>query len=524
MTSTSLHETPARQALQHHAATIKPQSLATLATASGRLAACELACDGLRLNFGLNHVTPETLRLLVALAEARDVTGWRARMARGEKINTSENRAALHMALRQKDDTPVTVDGVNIVTDIRRTRERLRDITARVRDGRYKGASGKAMRHVVNVGIGGSDLGPRMAVRALSSYADGPQAHFVANADAFELDAVRRRLDPAETLFIIVSKTFSSLETTLNAQAARSWIAEKLGPDAVRAHFLAVTTNAPAARDFGIADDHIFPLWDWVGGRFSLWSAVGLIIEMTIGSDHFQKLLDGAAAMDRHFMTVPLAQNLPAIFGLLGIWSRNFLQRPALAILPYSERLRDLPRYLQQLEMESNGKSVMRDGQPVDVPTAPIVFGECGTVGQHGFHQWLHQGTDIITADFIAVAHEAERPETQEALLSNLAAQASAMAFGRADTTHPENRHPGNRGSNLIVIDRLDPYHLGLLLALYEHKVFVESVVWGINAFDQPGVEYGKQLARSIGQKSSNPADAMAAAVYGYMRKAGPSA
>lgn len=518
MTEASLTQSLVWQELERHSNGLKSCRLADIILGDDkRIEACELAFGGLRLNYALNFATPETIALLAKLAKARDVEGWRARMWRGEKINTTENRAALHVALRQSGDAAAVVDGHDVIPDIRATQRRIADFTAAVRDGGYVGATGKRIRHVVNIGIGGSDLGPRLAVRALAPYMSGLQVHFVANADAFELLQLFGQLDPAETLFIVVSKTFTTQETLLNARTARAWLTDKLGEKAVARHFVAVSANIDAVKTFGITSELIFPMWDWVGGRFSLWSAVGLSAALAIGFGNFDRLLQGAAAMDAHFRDAPLASNMPVVLALLGVWLRNFFGCAAHAILPYSERLRELPRYLQQLEMESNGKSVGRDGRPVEAATAPIIFGESGTVGQHGFHQWLHQGSDIVAADFIGIAEDdLGYPEQHRALLSNLVAQASALAFGQPKAAMPQNIYEGNRASTLILLDKLDPYNLGMLLALYEHKIFVQSVIWGINPFDQPGVELGKHMARSLasGSPAVDAAGGIAAKLY----------
>lgn len=500
MTESGLIKLPEWQALAKHRDVLIMQRLSALVLGDPkRLENSILSVGGLKLNYALNYVTPETLGLLSKLAAARSVEAWRASMLRGDKINSTENRAALHVALRQSSDTPVVVDGQNIIPAIRSMQQRMTDFATALRDGRCTGVTGKRIRQVVNIGIGGSDLGPRMAVLALAPYCNGPETHFVANADAFELSRLFKKLDPAETVFVVVSKTFGTQETLLNAKTARAWVAEQLGEVAIAKHFVAVTTNHKAAVDFGILSEHIFPMWDWVGGRFSLWSAVGMAIMLSIGQENFSQLLRGAEAMDQHFIQAPLEKNMPVLLAMLGVWARNFLGRAAHAVLPYSERLREFPRYLQQLEMESNGKSVGRDGKAVDVVTVPILFGEPGTVGQHGFHQWLHQGSNIISADFIGVTKDdLGYADHHQALLSNMVAQAGALAFGQTEAAEPHNIYPGNRSSSILMLDELTPFNLGALLALYEHKVFVQSIVWGINPFDQPGVELGKRMARDL--------------------------
>ncbi|MBV8061921.1 MAG: glucose-6-phosphate isomerase [Alphaproteobacteria bacterium] len=497
MTS-QLTASPAWRALQQHRADTAGRHVADMLDAA-RVGRLVLSLDGLHLNYAAHDVSDETLKLLVALARQQQVEGWRDRMLSGDKINNTEDRAVLHTALRQQGDQPVLVDGKDVMPDIRAVQQKMEDFVERVRSGAWKGATGKPIRHIVNIGIGGSDLGPRMVVEALAGSQSVPQVHFVANADAHDIQPMLDGLDPAETLFVVVSKTFTTQETLLNANRARAWLTAALGDDAVSKHFVAASSNVQAVKDFGIDPDNIYPLWDWVGGRYSLWSSVGLSIALGLGMDQFKQLLAGAAAMDRHFATAPLEQNLPVLMAMLGVWQQNFHDTGALAILPYDERLRDLPRFLQQLDMESNGKSVTRDGQPVDYETGPVIFGECGTISQHSFHQLLHQGPKALPADFIVVAEDdLGLPEHHQAVLTNAAAQIGALALGDPSAAVPQNRYSGNRPSTLIKLDRLDPYHLGMLLALYEHKVFVQGVVWNINSFDQPGVELGKQMAKAL--------------------------
>ncbi len=473
-----------------------------------RLRRYDLNCQGLRFNYALQNISEAAIEALLDLARARDLAGWRQRMYRGDLINTTERRAVLHVALRQSEDAPIYVDGCDITGDIRATCDYIMALADSIRKGDWLGASGQPIRDVVNIGIGGSDLGPRLVVKALSGNSNSLRVHFIANVDAAEAHAVLAPLDPATTLFVVVSKTFTTQETLMNARLARRWLTDKLGKASVARHFLAVSTNRQAVQDFGIALDHILPMWDWVGGRFSLWSAVGLSIALAIGGDGFAELLRGAAAMDRHFVTQPHEKNIPVLMGLLGIWNRCFLNYNAWVILPYAERLRELPRYLQQLVMESNGKSVTRDGLAVTTPTAPIIFGEAGTIGQHSFHQWLHQGTDIVPADFIGIlADDQGEPMHHRALLTNMMAQMGVMAFGQPDTASPHDRYPGNRPVTLLTLGRLDPWNLGLLLAAYEHKTFVEGVLLGINSFDQPGVELGKRMARSLGSEEQTKDD-----------------
>lgn len=495
----TLTSTPAWTDLSCHCDALCSSDVSDLLRDPARVENYEIALEGIRLNYAFQNVTDETLALLTALAEQQKVEDWRGRMFSGDKINVTEDRAVLHTALRRLDDSPVLMDHLDVMPEIRATQNRIAAFVDDVRSGRWTGATGKLFRSVVNIGIGGSDLGPRLAAAALKPFSSGLKAYFVANADRYDIESVLQKLDPAQTLFVVVSKTFTTQETLLNARAARQWIVEKLGEGAVSHHFVAVSANAEEVGKFGIHEDNLFPMWDWVGGRYSLWSAVGLSVALVIGEENFRRLLGGAAAMDAHFKSAPLESNMPVVLALLGIWNRNFLGTTAQAVLPYCERLRDFPRYLQQLEMESNGKFVTRGGAFVDYATAPVIFGECGTVGQHSFHQGLHQGTDLIPADFIAVAtDDLNRPEHHAAVLSNLVAQMGALAYGQTEAPKPQDIYPGGRPSNLIVLDKLDPYGLGLLLALYEHKTFVQGIVWEINSFDQPGVELGKRMAKSL--------------------------
>lgn len=500
MTKPSAH--PVWAQLQAHAEKMKEIRLSSLFVEEPeRAARLSLAVEGLSADFSRSHTTQETLDLLLSLARAQNLESWRDRMFAGERINKTEGRAVLHTALRAQTDAPIFVNGQDVVPDIRALHRQMEKFVGDVREGRWPGATGQPIRDVVNIGIGGSDLGPRLVVNALRAQADGPRVHFVANVDAADLTGVLAGLDPATTLFVVVSKTFTTQETLLNARSARAWLVGALGEEAVANHFVAVSTNREAAESFGIKADNMFAMWDWVGGRYSLWSAVGIGIALSIGWQGFAQLLAGAAAMDAHFRSAPLARNMPVLMGLMGLWYRNFWDVPALAVLPYSERLRELPRFLQQLDMESNGKSVTRDGEAVDYATGPIIFGECGSVGQHSFHQWLHQGPGLVLADFIGVKQDdMNRPEHHAVLHAHMKAQIEALKSGRQERDLART-NPGNKPSSVIWLDRLDPYHLGLLLALYEHKVFVQGVLWGLNSFDQFGVELGKKLAAEMLQQ-----------------------
>jgi glucose-6-phosphate isomerase len=477
------------------------------------------------LDYSKNLVTDATLSHLFELARARDLSTQIAAMFRGDRINTTEDRPALHTALRAPRGSGVIVDGHDVTLDVHDVLDRFCAFADAVRDGKWTGYKGARIRSVVNIGIGGSDLGPRMAAHALRGIAQRTlDVRFVANVDPSDFTEATRDLDPAETLFIVCSKTFTTLETLANAHAARRWCVSALGSEAaVARHFVAVSTNATEVARFGIAPENMFGFWDWVGGRYSLWSSVGLSVALAIGADGFRALLEGARAMDDHFRTAPVERNLPALLGLIGIWYRDVLGAQTTAVLPYSQYLELLPNHLQQLDMESNGKRVLRDGRPAPRASGPIVWGSAGTNGQHAFYQLLHQGTALVPCDFIGflegvqpqvargepTASEDQRTGDQHLqLLANLFAQTEALAFGRtaeevaaeavAPALVPHRTFPGNRPSNTLIADRLDPASLGALIALYEHKVFVQGAIWGVNSFDQWGVELGKVLAKRI--------------------------
>jgi glucose-6-phosphate isomerase len=473
-----------------------------------RLAA---AAAGLHLDYSKNLVSDETLTLLRALADARDLRARIDGMFRGEKQNVTEDRAVLHVALRAPRGCRIEVDGRDVVPDVHAVLERMAQFCERVRSGEWKGHTGRRIRSVVNLGIGGSDLGPRMATEALRAYADRDlDVRFVSNVDPTDFAETTRDLDPAETLFIICSKTFTTLETLANAHAARAWCVDALADEAaVARHFVAVSTAAQEVVKFGIDLQNMFGFWDWVGGRYSLCSAVGLSVMLSIGSNGFRDLLAGFRAMDEHFREAPFERNLPVILGLLGIWYNNFLGAQTHAVLPYDQYLRHFADYLQQLDMESNGKRVDRGGLPVAHQTGPIVWGQPGTNGQHAFYQLIHQGTKLVPCDFIGMARSANPIGAQhDLLIANLIAQTEALAFGRTaeevaaegvlEALVPHRTFPGNHPSNTILAARLDPATLGALIALYEHKVFVQGTLWDVNSFDQWGVELGKVLARRV--------------------------
>jgi len=467
---------------------------------------------GVFLDYSKNRIDDETLRLLVELAEQ---CGLRARidaMFRGEKINVTEHRAVLHVALRAPRGASILVDGKNVVPEVHAVLDRMAEFAHRIRSGRWTGFTGKRIRSVVNIGIGGSDLGPVMAYEALKHYSDRAMTfRFVSNVDGTDFVEATRDLDPAETLFIISSKTFTTLETMTNAQSARAWTLRGLGGDAkaVASHFVAVSTNAEKVAEFGIDTANMFGFWDWVGGRYSMDSAIGLSTMLAVGPDHFRAMLEGFHTIDEHFRTAPFARNLPVLMGLLAVWYNDFFGAQTVAVLPYDQYLKRFPAYLQQLTMESNGKHVTLAGTPVDCQTGPIYWGEPGTNGQHSFYQLIHQGTRLIPCDFIAFG----RPlnplgRHHDILLANVIAQAEALAFGKTpeqvkaegtpDWLVPHRVCEGNRPSNVILLERLTPSALGKLVALYEHSVFTQGTIWNIDSFDQWGVELGKVLAQRI--------------------------
>lgn len=507
------------QRLVEHVRTVAGLSMRTLfATDPGRFARYSLKVGDIFLDYSKNIITDETLTLLQNLAKASDVEGWRARMFSGDTINTTEGRSVLHTALRNHSESPVIVNGEDVMPQVRRVLARMYRCADALSSGDWRGWDGRPITDVVNIGIGGSDLGPAMVTQALTPYHQpGLRAHFVSNVDATHLAETLRHLDPRTTLFVIASKTFTTQETMMNAHSARNWFVTRGGPEAmIERHFVAVSTNSEAVTAFGIPHQNQFEFWDWVGGRYSLWSAIGLPICLMVGSEHFGALLRGAHEMDEHFQHAPVTANMPILLALLGVWY-NLLGAESYAVLPYDQYLARLPAYLQQLDMESNGKGVDRNGCQVDYATGPIVWGEPGTNGQHAFYQLIHQGTRLVPADFIA-SIESHNPigDHHEVLLSNFFAQTEALMKGKTaeeanreliaaglsgenlNRLAPHKIFPGNRPTNSILLQRLTPHTLGALLALYEHKVFVQGIIWNVNSFDQWGVELGKQLARAI--------------------------
>ncbi len=469
-----------------------------------------LQVGDLLLDYSKNRITDETLALLVRMAEEADVAGWRERMFQGEKINHTENRAVLHVALRNRGNTPVVVDGEDVMPRVNAVIDRMGAFAERVRSGEWRGYTGERITDVVNIGIGGSDLGPQMVYQALKPYRHPRlRVHFISNVDGAHVKETLETLNPETTLFIVSSKTFTTQETMTNAHFARDWfLAQSQAVKHVARHFVAVSTNRDAVAGFGIDPANMFEFWDWVGGRYSLWSAIGLSIVLAVGAERFVELLAGAHAMDNHFRTAPLAQNMPVILALLGVWYNNFFGAESQAILPYDHYLRSLPAYLEQADMESNGKSVDRDGNHVDYATGQIIWGATGINGQHAFYQLLHQGTRLIPADFI-VSLQPQTPDMQahhDILIANFLAQTEALMRGRTpeETRQqtgqdaPHKVFEGNHPSNAILLKKLTPHALGMLIALYEHKIFVQGVIWNLDSYDQWGVELGKQLASRI--------------------------
>jgi glucose-6-phosphate isomerase len=519
-----LHQRSAWKALEAHAHEVREVRVADLfAQDPARAQEFSIAACGLLFDYSKNPVSRQTRRLLVALAEDASLPTQITAMFEGKRINVTEKRAVLHTALRNRSSRPVLLDGKDVMPDVRAVLSRLRDFSERVRGGIARGYTGRPFTAVVNIGIGGSDLGPLMACSALRPYCSPDlRAHFVSNVDGAHLAATLSHLDAETTLFVVSSKTFTTQETLTNGRSAREWLLTRLHPSgaaeaAVQQHFAAVSTNLEATSQFGIAPERVFGFWDWVGGRYSLWSAIGLPIALAIGFDRFDKLLAGGYEMDEHFRTAPLERNMPAMAALTGLWHINFLGHATHAVLPYAQDLAHFPAYLQQLDMESNGKRVDRSGAAVEYATGPVIWGAAGTNGQHAFFQHLHQGTQVTPADFIVAANGAERmPEHRDILLANCIAQSEALLRGKnADEVRAELKargiegdeaerlvahriFPGNRPSNTIVLHQLDPRSLGALIALYEHKVFAQGAVWNINSFDQWGVELGKQLANGV--------------------------
>jgi glucose-6-phosphate isomerase len=479
----------------------------------------KLSFNDILVDLSKNRITEETLKLLIDLAKAADLKGWTEKMFTGQKINITEDRAVLHVALRNRSNTPIVVDGKDVMPEVNAVLQHMREFTEAVRSGAWKGYTGKPITDVVNIGIGGSDLGPVMATEALKPYGKpGLHVHFVSNIDGTHIAETFKKVKPDTTLWIVASKTFTTQETITNATTAKEWFLKEAKDQAhVAKHFVALSTNEKEVTKFGIDKQNMFAFWDWVGGRYSLWSAIGLPIAVYIGMDNFEQLLAGGHAMDQHFRTTPIEKNIPAILGLIGIWYNNFFGAQTQAILPYDQYMHRFAAYFQQGDMESDGKSIARDSKPVDCSTGPIIWGEPGTNGQHAFYQLIHQGTKLIPCDFLAPM-ESQNPLGQHhaILMSNFFAQPEALMKGKTDdevraelqaagmsgdkleALVPHKRFTGNRPTNSIMFQKLTPFTLGSLIVMYEHKIFTQGVVWNINSFDQWGVELGKQLAKAI--------------------------
>lgn len=525
--TSTLIATAAFKALQqHHAETRNRQVRDLFSQDPARFSTLSIEGAGLFLDYSKNSVDEKTMQLLCDLAREMQVETQRDAMFAGKEINRTEHRAVLHTALRRPRSDQLLLDGLDIIPDIHAVLDRMGVFSERVRSGEWRGYDGREITDIVNIGIGGSYLGPKMTCQALRSFGHPRLVmHFVSNVDGHDLDALLPRIDPATTLFIVASKTFGTSETMTNARSARAWFLRNAGEAELPKHFVAVSTQLDLVTQFGIAAENMFPFWDWVGGRYSVWSAIGLALVISIGMDNFKEFLAGAYAMDQHFQQTPLEKNLPVILALIGIWNRNLVGSSSISIAPYHQDLRLFPGYLQQLEMESNGKRVKVDGSPVDVATCPVIWGDVGTNGQHAYFQLLHQGTDVMAVDFIAALKPSHQLASHQALLlANCFAQSEAFMRGknaeevRADMQKqglpddeiakllPHRTFPGDRPSNTILMDALTPNTLGALIALYEHKVFVQGIIWGINSFDQWGVELGKILARNIADELTQQA------------------
>lgn len=515
-----LTESPAWKALEAHFEKVKNVHMRELFEADpGRFEKYSTQMDDILLDFSKNRMTDETFALLCDLAREVDVERWRDLMFEGEPINISEYRPVLHTALRNRGNTPVFVDGEDVMPKVNRVLQQIRYFSERIRGGHSRGYSGHLIKDIINIGIGGSDLGPHVVCDAMKPYAQrGMNVHFVSNVDPTHLTEILKFVKPESTLFVISSKTFTTQETMLNAHSARDWFVRMTGNEkAIAKHFVAVSTNTEAATEFGILSENVFEFWDWVGGRYSLWSAIGLPIVLYLGMDHFEAMLEGAYAMDEHFKNAPIEKNIPVVLALLGIWYNNFFDAQSHAVMAYNQYLRRLPAHLQQLDMESNGKTISREGERVDYLTGPIIWGETGSNCQHAFFQLLHQGTKPVPADFLIPAKTRDPLGTQHrVLMSNFLAQTRALMMGKTEEEArseleaenvdkekikevlPHKIFEGNKPTNSIMFEKLDPRTMGALLAMYEHKVFVQGVIWNINSFDQWGVELGKQLADEI--------------------------
>jgi glucose-6-phosphate isomerase len=524
-----INQSPIWQALNQHKKDIEPISLREMFKSDAtRFDQFHIQFNDLLLDYSKHLISKETINLLVKLAKEADIEGWRDRMFKGEKINSTEHRAVLHTALRNQNETPIMSDGEDVMPKVKNVLKKMRLFSEEVRSGQWKGFTGKAITSVINIGIGGSDLGPAMVCKALKPYGSKTiTPYFVSNVDGADLSQALEKCDPETTLFIIASKTFTTQETMTNAYSARDWLLKAAKDNQhIKKHFVALSTNQHVVSQFGIDTENMFEFWDWVGGRYSLWSAIGLSIALYIGMDSFEELLKGGFEMDEHFKTAPIQQNIPMMMGLLGIWNINFFNFSTHAILAYDQGLSKLAPYLQQADMESNGKFINRDGEHIDFHTGPVLWGEVGTNGQHAFYQLLHQGTEIAPADFIMPIEShykigKDGDEHHKILLSNFIAQTQSLMLGKTydearteiekqgfegediESFIPQKTFEGNRPTSSILFQKLTPKTLGQLIAMYEHKIFTQGIIWNINSFDQWGVEYGKQIAKQVLPKLS---------------------
>lgn len=519
---TLFNETRAYQQLKEHAQQAKTWKLTDLFSKDPtRFGRFSLSASGLFFDYSKNSISDETLSLLIALARECQLEQKRESLFNGDKYNNTEHRAVLHTALRAPRNNEVFFENQNVMPDVHRVLDKIEAFTQKIHSGSWTGFSGKKITDIINIGIGGSDLGPKMACQALRVFQKKDlTVHFVSNVDGHDLDATLQKLNPETSLFIVASKTFTTLETMLNANTAKNWFLNHASAADLPKHFVAISTNEEAVKAFGILPENMFPFWDWVGGRYSVWSAIGLSVSLAIGYDHFTEFLAGAHAMDTHFRYAPLEGNMPVLLALIGIWNRNFLNYPSVSIAPYLQDLDYFASYLQQLEMESNGKKVTKDGKPISWETSPIIWGNIGTNAQHAYFQLLHQGTDIVPVDFIVALQPAhDLPYHHDALLANCFAQSEALMKGKTEKEvredleklglseeekkfqMPHRTFVGNRPSNTILMNKIRPEFLGALVALYEHKTFVQGAIWNVNSFDQWGVELGKVLAKTIQQE-----------------------
>jgi len=524
-----INQSPIWQALNQHKKDIEPISLREMFKSDAtRFDQFHIQFNDLLLDYSKHHISKETISLLVKLAKEVDLENWRDRMFEGEKINSTEHRAVLHTALRNQNQTPIMSDGEDVMPKVKNVLKKMRRFSEEVRSGQWKGFTGKPITNVINIGIGGSDLGPTMVCQALKPYGSKTiTPYFVSNVDGADLSQALEKCNPETTLFIVASKTFTTQETMTNAFSARDWFLKTAKDNQhIKKHFVALSTNQHVVSQFGIDTENMFEFWDWVGGRYSLWSAIGLSIALYIGMDSFEELLKGGFEMDEHFKTAPIEQNIPMMMGLLGVWNINFFNFPTHAILAYDQGLSKLASYLQQADMESNGKFINRDGERIDFHTGPVLWGEVGTNGQHAFYQLLHQGTEIVPADFIIPieSHYAigkDGNEHHKILLANFIAQTQSLMLGKSydearaeiekqgfegediESFIPQKTFEGNRPTSSILFQKLTPKTLGQLIAMYEHKIFTQGIIWNINSFDQWGVEYGKQIAKQVLPKLS---------------------